>query len=215
LYLYLLGHRPAWPAPAAIGKTVVNSSMIDRVVHKLRRRCPRCRSNSNGLRRGCCDASHRFGGEESVGASFLRRDGSVWTTDKDGPIIDLLAAEITARTGKDPGEHYDVLTAELGAPHYMRIGASATLEQKARLERSSPEAVRALNLAGEPIVAKLTLGPENGALIGRLRIVTRNGWFAGRQSGTEAVYKIYADSFKDEQCLQAILDDAQQIAGNA
>jgi phosphoglucomutase len=161
------------------------------------------------------DASYCFGGEESAGASFLRRDGSVWTTDKDGPIMDLLAAEITARTGKDPGEHYAALTAEFGAPHYTRIDAPATLKQKARLERLSPEAVKAPNLAGEPIITKLTVAPGNGAPIGGLKVVTRNGWFAARPSGTEAVYKIYAESFKDEQHLQAILDDAQQIVGNA
>jgi phosphoglucomutase len=212
---YLLSHRPGWPAPAAVGKTVVSSSMIDRVVHGLGRRLAEVPVGFKWFAPRLFDASYCFGGEESAGASFLRRDGSVWTTDKDGPIMDLLAAEITARTGKDPGEHYDALTAEFGAPHYTRIDAPATLEQKARLERLSPEAVKEPTLAGEPIVTKLTLAPGNGAPIGGLKVITRNGWFAARPSGTEAVYKIYAESFRDEQHLQAILDDAQQIVGNA
>jgi phosphoglucomutase len=161
------------------------------------------------------DGSCCFGGEESAGASFLRRDGSVWTTDKDGPIMDLLAAEITARTGKDPGEHYDALAAEFGTAYYTRIDAPATPEQKEKLEKLSPEAVRAPDLAGEPIIAKLTRAPGNDAPIGGLKVVTRNGWFAARPSGTEAVYKVYAESFKDEQHLQAILTDAQQIIGSA
>jgi phosphoglucomutase len=145
----------------------------------------------------------------------LRRDGSVWTTDKDGLIMNLLAAEIPARTGKDPGEHYQALTAECGTAYYTRIDAPATPEQKARLERLSPEAAKTPNLAGEPIVAKLTWAPGNGVPIGGLKVVTRSGWFAARPSGTEAVYKIYAESFKDEQHLQAILEDAQQIVSSA
>jgi phosphoglucomutase len=145
----------------------------------------------------------------------LRRDGTVWTTDKDGPIMNLLAAEITARTGKDPGEHYDALTAEFGTAYYTRIDAPATPEQKVRLERLSPEAVKAPNLAGEPITAKLTRAPGNGAPIGGLKVVTRNGWFAARPSGTETVYKIYAESFRDRQHLQAILTEAQQIVNDA
>jgi phosphoglucomutase len=156
-----------------------------------------------------------FGGEESAGAGFLRRDGSVWTTDKDRPIMNLLAAEITARTGKDPGEHYRALTAEFGTAYYTRIDATATPEQKARLGRLSPEAVKAPNLAGEPIIAKLSRAPANNAPIGGLKVVTRSGWFAARPSGTEAVYKIYAESFKDEQHLQAIVIDAQQIVSEA
>jgi phosphoglucomutase len=150
-----------------------------------------------------------------AGASFLRRDGGAWTTDKDGPIMNLLAAEITARTGKDPGEHYHALTAEFGTAYYTRIDAAATPEQKARLGRLSPEAVKASNLAGEPIIAKLSRAPGNNAPIGGLKVVTRSGWFAARPSGTEAVYKIYAESFKDEQHLQAIVIDAQQIVSDA
>ena len=212
---YLLMHRPDWPAEAAVGKTLVSSGMIDRVVHKLGRRLSEVPVGFKWFAPGLFNGSYCFGGEESAGASFLRRDGSVWTTDKDGPIMNLLAAEITACTGKDPGEHYRVLTAEFGTPYYTRIDAPATPEQKARLERLSPDAVKAPNLAGEPIVAKLTRAPGNGAPIEGLKVVTRNGWFAARPSGTEAVYKIYAESFKDEQHLQAILADAQQIVAGA
>jgi len=211
---YLLTHRPNWPAEAAVGKTVVSSSIIDRVVQKLERRLCEVPVGFKWFAPGLFDASYCFGGEESAGASFLRRDGRVWTTDKDGLIMDLLA-EITARTGKEPGEHYDALTAEFGTAYYTRIDASATPEQKATLERLSPEAVKAPNLAGEPIVAKLTSAPGNGAPIGGLKVVTRSGWFAARPSGTEAVYKIYAESFRDERHLQAILDDAQQIVSDA
>jgi phosphoglucomutase len=213
--LYLLTHRPDWPAKAAVGKTLVSSSMIDRVVKKLGRRLSEVPVGFKWFAPGLFDGSCCFGGEESAGASFLRRDGSVWTTDKDGPIMDLLAAEITARTGKDPGEHYRALTAEFGTAYYTRIDAPATPEQKERLEKLSPEAVTAPDLAGEPIVAKLTRAPGNGAPIGGLKVVSRNGWFAARPSGTEAVYKIYAESFKDDQHLQAILTDAQQIVASA
>jgi len=213
--LYLLTYRPDWPVEAAIGKTLVSSSMIDRVVHKLGRRLSEVPVGFKWFAPGLCDGSYCFGGEESAGASFLRRDGTVWTTDKDGPIMNLLAAEITARTGKDPGEHYDALTAEFGTAYYTRIDAPATSEQKVRLERLSPEAVKAPNLAGEPITAKLTRAPGNDAAIGGLKVVTRNGWFAARPSGTEAIYKIYAESFKDEQHLQAIVTEAQQIVSDA
>jgi phosphoglucomutase len=213
--LYLLTYRPDWPVEAAIGKTLVSSSMIDRVVHKLGRRLSEVPVGFKWFAPGLCDGSYCFGGEESAGASFLRRDGTVWTTDKDGPIMNLLAAEITARTGKDPGEHYDALTAEFGTAYYTRIDAPATSEQKVRLERLSPEAVKAPNLAGEPITAKLTRAPGNDAAIGGLKVVTRNGWFAARPSGTEAIYKIYAESFKDEQHLQAIVIEAQQIVSDA
>jgi phosphoglucomutase len=213
--LYLLTHRSDWPVEAAVGKTLVSSSMIDRVVHKLGRRLSEVPVGFKWFAPGLFDGSCCFGGEESAGASFLRRDGSVWTTDKDGLIMDLLAAEITARTGKDPGEHYNALAAEFGTAYYTRIDAPATPEQKARLERLSPEAVKAPDLAGEPIVAKLTRAPGNGAPIGGLKVVTRNGWFAARPSGTEAVYKIYAESFRDEQHLQAILTDARQIVSKA
>ena len=213
--LYLLAHRPDWPAETAVGKTVVSSSMIDHVVQKLGRRLSEVPVGFKWFAPGLFDGSYCFGGEESAGASFLRRDGSVWTTDKDGPIMDLLAAEITARTGKDPGEHYHALTEEFGTSYYTRIDAPATLEQKARLERLSPESVKAPNLAGEPIVAKLTRAPGNGAPIEGLKVVTRNGWFAARPSGTEAVYKIYAESFKDEAHLEAILSEAQEMVDTA
>jgi phosphoglucomutase len=213
--LYLLTHRPDWPAEAAVGKTLVSSSMIDRVVGKLGRRLSEVPVGFKWFASGLFDGSYCFGGEESAGASFLRRNGKVWTTDKDGPIMNLLAAEITARTGKDPGEHYDALTAEFGTPYYTRIDAPATPQQKARLERLSPEAVRAPNLAGEPIVAKLTRAPGNGAPIEGLKVLTRNGWFAARPSGTEAVYKIYAESFKDEAHLEAIVREAQEMVNTA
>jgi phosphoglucomutase len=212
---YLLTHRPDWPGEAAVGKTLVSSSMIDRVVHRLGRRLSEVPVGFKWFAPGLFDGSCCFGGEESAGASFLRHDGKVWTTDKDGPIMDLLAAEITARTGKDPGEHYNILTAEFGTAYYTRIDAPATPEQKAKLERLSPDAIKTANLAGEPIVAKLTHAPGNDAPIGGLKVVTRNGWFAARPSGTEAVSKIYAESFKDERHLQAILADAQQIVGEA
>jgi phosphoglucomutase len=164
---------------------------------------------------GLFDGSICFGGEESAGASFLRRDGSVWTTDKDGPIMDLLAAEITARTGKDPGEHYQELTAKFGSPCYTRIDAPATPEQKAALKKLSPEMVTATMLAGEPIAAKLTKAPGNNADIGGLKVVSASGWFAARPSGTENIYKIYAESFQDEKHLQAIVAEAQEIVSHA
>jgi phosphoglucomutase len=208
---YLLANRPDWPTHAVIGKTVVSSGMIDRVADKLRRRVLEVPVGFKWFAPGLFDGSCCFGGEESAGASFLQRDGSVWTTDKDGLIMNLLAAEITARTGRDPGEHYRELTAEFGIAHYIRIDAPATPEQKAKLEKLSSESVAASDLAGEPITAKLTHAPGNGEPIGGLKVVTRNGWFAARPSGTEAVYKIYAESFKDEQHLQAILADAHRI----
>ena len=213
--LYLLAHRPHWPAQAAIGKTVVSSSMIDRVVHKLGRRLSEVPVGFKWFVPGLFDGSCCFGGEESAGASFLRYGGSVWTTDKDGPIMNLLAAEILARTGKDPGEHYKALTAEFGTAHYTRIDAPATSEQKSKLERLSLEAVREASLGGEPIVTKLTHAPGNGAPIGGLKVVAKSGWFAARPSGTEAVYKIYAESFKDEAHLAAIVDQAREIVNKA
>src|SRR6516225_4449047 len=212
---YLLTHRPDWPAHAAVGKTLVSSSMIDKVVQKIGRRLSEVPVGFKWFAPGLFDGSYCFGGEESAGASFLRRDGTVWTTDKDGPIMDLLAAEITARTGKDPGEHYRELAAEFGTPYYTRIDAPATPEQKARLGKLSLEAVKAPSLAGEPIVAKLTRAPGNDALIEGLKVVTRNGWFAARPSGTEAVYKIYAESFKDEAHLEAIVREAQEMVNAA
>jgi phosphoglucomutase len=212
---YLLTHRPDWPATAAVGKTLVSSSMIDRVVNKLGRRLSEVPVGFKWFAPGLFDGSYSFGGEESAGASFLRRDGRVWSTDKDGPIMNLLAAEITARTGKEPGEHYNALTEEFGTAYYTRIDAPATPDQKARLARLAPEAVRASDLAGEQITQKLTRAPGNGAPIDGLKVVTRNGWFAARPSGTEPVYKIYAESFKDEQHLQALVADAQQIVLDA
>ena len=212
---YLLTHRPHWPAHAAIGKTLVSSSMIDRVVNRLGRRLCEVPVGFKWFSAGLFDGSFGFGGEESAGASFLRLDGTVWTTDKDGPIMDLLAAEITAVTGQDPGEHFCKLTAEFGTPFYTRIDAAATPEQKARLAKLSPEAVKELNLAGDPITAKLTRAPGNHAAIGGLKVVTATGWFAARPSGTENIYKIYAESFRDEPHLQTIVSEAQQIVNNA
>jgi len=212
---YLLTHRPRWPAQAAVGKTLVSSSMIDRVVEQLGRRLSEVPVGFKWFAPGLLDGSFCFGGEESAGASFLRFDGSAWTTDKDGPILNLLAAEITARTGKDPGEHYRELTAQFGAPFYTRIDAPATPEQKARLGKLSPQAVTAATLAGERITAKLTKAPGNDAAVGGLKVVAASGWFAARPSGTENIYKIYAESFKDERHLQAIVTEAQQIVDNA
>jgi phosphoglucomutase len=212
---YLLMHRPHWPARAAIGKTLVSSSMIDRVVQKLGRSLCEMPVGFKWFVAGLFDASLCFGGEESAGASFLRKDGTVWTTDKDGLIMDLLAAEITAQTGKDPGELYQELTTEFGAPRYMRIDAPATPAQKARLQRLSPAAVATDRLAGEPITGKLTSAPGNGASIGGLKVVTNSGWFAARPSGTENIYKIYAESFKDENHLSAIVEEAQAIVTDA
>ncbi len=213
--LYLLTHRSDWPVEAAVGKTLVSSGMIDRVVHKLGRRLAEVPVGFRWFAPALFDGSCCFGGEESAGASFLRRDGKVWATDKDGPIMNLLAAEINARTGKDPGEHYTALRAEFGTAYYTRIDAPATPEQKARLERLSPEAVNAPNLAGEPIMTKLTRAPGNDASIGGLKVVTRNGWFAARPSGTEAVYKIYAESFRNEAHLAAIVGEAQEMVNSA
>ncbi len=212
---YLLTHRPRWAAQAAVGKTLVSSSMIDRVVQRLGRRLSEVPVGFKWFTPGLFDGSVCFGGEESAGASFLRQDGTVWTTDKDGLILDLLAAEITVRTGKDPGEHYRNLTEEFGSPRYIRIDAPATPEQKARLGKLSPEMVSASMLAGEPITAKLTRAPGNNAPIGGLKVVAASGWFAARPSGTENVYKIYAESFKDETHLEAIVVEAQRIVNSA
>jgi phosphoglucomutase len=212
---YLLTHRPRWPAHAAVGKTLVSSSLIDRVVEKLGRRLAEVPVGFKWFVPGLFDGSYCFGGEESAGASFLRHDGTVWTTDKDGPIMDLLAAEITARTGKDPGEHYRELAAEFGTSYYTRIDAPATPEQKARLQKLSPEAITEETLAGEPITAKLTRAPGNDAAIGGLKIVTASGWFAARPSGTESIYKIYAESFRSEAHLDALVKEAQELVNTA
>jgi len=212
---YLLTHRPRWPSGAAVGKTLVSSSMIDRVVAKLGRRLAEVPVGFKWFVAGLFDGSYCFGGEESAGASFLRHDGTVWTTDKDGPIMDLLAAEMTARTGKDPGEHYKELTEEFGAPCYTRIDAAASPEQKARLAKLSPDAVKASTLAGEPITGKLTRAPGNNAPIGGLKVVAASGWFAARPSGTENIYKIYAESFRSESHLEALVSEAQEMVNTA
>jgi phosphoglucomutase len=212
---YLLTHRPWWRQDSAIGKTLVSSSMIDKVVHALDRKLCEVPVGFKWFVPGLVNGSYCFGGEESAGASFLRFDGTVWTTDKDGPIMDLLAAEITARTDKDPGEHYRELAAMFGTPYYARIDAAAGPEQKARLQRLSPEAVKESNLAGEPIRAKLTQAPGNQALIGGLKVIADGGWFAARPSGTEDIYKIYAESFHSDAHLNAILNEAQEIVNNA
>jgi len=212
---YLLTHREGWNARAAVGKTLVSSSLIDRVVAAGGRRLFEVPVGFKWFSPGLLDGSVCFGGEESAGASFLRQDGSVWTTDKDGPILALLAAEITARTDKDPGEHYREIAAQFGAPSYTRIDAAATPEQKARLAKLSPEAVRAATLAGEPITARLTRAPGNDAPIGGLKVVAASGWFAARPSGTENLYKIYAESFRDTQHLQMLVNEAQQIVSES
>jgi phosphoglucomutase len=212
---YLFANRPQWSQSVAVGKTVVSSSMIDRVVNKLGRRLVEVPVGFKWFVEGLIDGSLGFGGEESSGATFLRRDGTVWTTDKDGLVPNLLAAEITARTGKDPGEHYQQLTGEFGTSYYTRIDAPATPEQKARLEKLSPEAVTTDQLAGEPIRNKVTRAPGNGAPIGGLKVVAENGWFAARPSGTEDIYKIYAESFKDQSHLDAIVSEAQKIVNEA
>jgi phosphoglucomutase len=212
---YLLAHRPEWRADVIVGKTLVSSSMIDKVVQKLGRRLSEVPVGFKWFVPGLVDGSFCFGGEESAGASFLRQDGTAWATDKDGPIMDLLAAEITARTGKDPGEHYRELTAEFGTSYYTRNDAPATPEQQAKLKQLSAEAVAASTLAREPITAKLTRAPGNNAPIGGLKVVTASGWFAARPSGTENIYKIYAESFKDQAHLNAILKEAEGIVNNA
>ncbi len=212
---YLLSHRPSWPAHAAVGKTLVSSGLIDRVVAKLGRRLLEVPVGFKWFVPGLFDGSCCFGGEESAGASFLRHDGTVWTTDKDGPIMDLLAAEITARTGKDPGEHFQELVAEFGASYYTRIDAAATPEQKARLQKLSAESVKEETLAGERITAKLTRAPGNDAPIDGLKIVTPGGWFAARPSGTENIYKIYAESFRGSAHLDALVSEAQALVDAA
>ncbi len=208
---YLGAHRPHWPAHAAIGKTIVSSGMIDRVVAKCGRALLEVPVGFKWFSQGLMDGSLAFGGEESAGASFLRRDGSVWTTDKDGLILGLLAAEMTARTGQDPHQFYTSVTADLGQTWYERIDATATRAQQALLARPDLTRIDATDLAGEPITARLTHAPGNNAAIGGLKLVTRNGWFAARPSGTEEVYKIYAESFRDAAHLRQIQQDAQAI----
>ena len=212
---YLLTHRPQWSSGVIVGKTLVSSSLIDRVVSKLGRKFCEVPVGFKWFVPGLYDGSFCFGGEESAGASFLRRDGTVWATDKDGPIMDLLAAEITAVTGKDPGEHFQELVAEFGMPYYTRIDAPATPEQKAKLLKLSASDVKESEMAGEPILQKLTAAPGNGAPIGGLKVVTKSGWFAARPSGTENICKIYGESFRDEKHLDAIITEAQTIVNNA
>ena len=212
---YLLTHREQWMSHVVVGKTLVSSSMIDRVVSKLGRKLSEVPVGFKWFAPGLFDGTCCFGGEESAGASFLRRDGTVWTTDKDGIIMDLLAAEITATTGKDPGVHFCELAEEFGMPYYTRIDAPATPEQKAKLGKLSPDSVKESTLAGNAITAKLTRAPGNAAPIGGLKVVTESGWFAARPSGTENIYKIYAESFKNEAHLDAIVAEAQQIVDNA
>ena len=212
---YLLAHRPQWPSGAAVGKTLVSSAMIDRVVASLGRRLFEAPVGFKWFAPGLADGSVAFGGEESAGASFLRRDGTAWSTDKDGIILGLLAAEITAVTGKDPGVHYRELAARHGAPHYVRIDAPASPAQKAAFKQLTPERVTTTALAGDAIVARLTRAPGNNESIGGLKVVTANGWFAARPSGTEDIYKLYAESFVSSEHLQKIVSEAQRIVGEA
>ncbi|MCW2503964.1 MAG: phosphoglucomutase, alpha-D-glucose phosphate-specific [Actinomycetia bacterium] len=212
---YLYRHRTGWPGGAAIGKTLVSSSMIDRVAADLGRTLVEVPVGFKWFVPGLLDGSIGFGGEESAGASFLRRDGGVWTTDKDGILLCLLASEITAVTGKTPSEHYAALTSRFGDPAYARIDAPATRDEKAILARLSPDQVTATELAGEPITATLTAAPGNGAAIGGLKVTSESGWFAARPSGTEDVYKIYAESFQGPGHLAEIQQEAQQIVSTA
>jgi len=212
---YLLTVRSHWPSGSAIGKSVVSSSMIDRVVRGLDRTIYQVPVGFKWFVQGLLDSSLCFGGEESAGASYLRRDGTAWTTDKDGLIMDLLAAEITARTDKDPSEHFAELTAQFGTPRYARLDAPASPAQKAALRQLSPEAITTSTLAGEPILEKLTRAPGNGAPIDGIKVVTADGWFAARPSGTESLYKIYAESFDSQAHLETILTEAQQVVSAA
>lgn len=212
---YLFTHRPRWKSDAGIGKTLVSSSLIDRVATRLQRRLVEVPVGFKWFVNGLLDGSLGFGGEESAGASFLRLDGTVWSTDKDGIIMDLLAAEMTARTGKDPAQLYRDLTGELGEPVYERIDAPATPEQKAALSKLSPRHLTVTTLAGDSITAMLTTAPGNGAMIGGIKVVTEYGWFAARPSGTEAVYKLYAESFRGREHLKRIQEEAQAIIGKA
>lgn len=212
---YLFQNRPGWRADAGVGKTLVSSSMIDRVAASLGRKLNEVPVGFKWFVDGLLDGSYGFGGEESAGASFLRKDGTVWTTDKDGIILDLLAAEITAVTGRDPGEHYQALESRFGGPLYERIDVPTTPEHKSVLGQLSPQMVTARELAGEPILSKLTRAPSNDAPIGGLKVVTANGWFAARPSGTENIYKIYAESFLGSGHLKAIQEEAQAIVNEA
>jgi len=212
---YLFTHRPQWSARAAVGKTLVSSGIIDRVAASLRRKVVEVPVGFKWFVEGLFDGTLGFGGEESAGASFLRFDGSVWTTDKDGLILNLLAAELTARTGKDPGEHFRDIASQFGTPYYTRSDEAATPAQKNVLKKLSPEEVKETELAGEKITAKLTKAPGNGASIGGLKVVAANGWFAARPSGTENIFKIYAESFKSQAHLDQIMSEARAIVARA
>jgi phosphoglucomutase len=212
---YLFQNRSGWRKDAKVGKTLVSSSMIDRVAKALGRELAEVPVGFKWFVDGLVDGSFGFGGEESAGASFLRKDGTVWTTDKDGILLNLLSAEITALTGRDPGQHYQELTGKFGAPSYKRIDAKANPAQKNVLKNLSPEAVKAETLAGEKIIARLTRAPGNNASIGGLKVVAENGWFAARPSGTEEIYKIYAESFLGEAHLNQVIDEAQEIVSAA
>jgi phosphoglucomutase len=212
---YLFSNRPGWKPAAGVGKTLVSSSLIDRVAAKQQRKLVEVPVGFKWFVSGLLDGSLGFGGEESAGASFLRRDGSVWTTDKDGIIMDLLAAEMMAKTGRDPAELYRELTKELGEPVYERIDAAATPAQKTILSKLSPDQVQATELAGDKIVAKLSTAPGNGASIGGLKVVTADGWFAARPSGTEDVYKLYAESYRGKDHLKRIQREAQALIASA
>jgi phosphoglucomutase len=208
---YLFTHRPKWPSDAMAGKTLVSSGIIDRVAAWIGRTVAEVPVGFKWFVKGLIDGSYGFGGEESAGASYLRRNGTVWTTDKDGLIMDLLAAEMTVVTGKTPAQHFTEFAERFGMPYYKRVDAPATPEQKEALKRLSPEAVKAATLAGEPISQKLTRAPANDAPIGGLKVVAANGWFAARPSGTENIYKVYAESFRSEEHLNEILAEAQSI----
>ena len=212
---YLFTHREGWSKDAAVGKTLVSSSIIDRVVKGIGRELKEVPVGFKWFVDGLYTGTYGFGGEESAGASFLRKDGKVWTTDKDGIIMCLLAAEILAVTGKDPQTLYNEIKAQYGDPLYNRVDAPASTEQKAVLSKLDPAMVEADTLAGEPIIAKLTAAPGNGAAIGGLKVVTENGWFAARPSGTESIYKIYMESFKGEEHLKQIQKEAQEIVSAA
>jgi phosphoglucomutase len=207
---YLFAHRPQWRADSAVGKTIVSSAIIDRVAGKLGRKLVETPVGFKWFVDGLIGGAFGFAGEESAGASFLRRDGSVWTTDKDGLILGLLAAEMTAQTQHDPSQLFETLTSEFGMPYYERIDAPATPAQKNLLKALSPDKLAIKDLAGDPVRAVLTAAPGNGQSFGGIKVVTDNGWFAARPSGTEDVYKIYAESFRSESHLRQIQDDAQR-----
>ncbi|MCM8527259.1 MAG: phosphoglucomutase, alpha-D-glucose phosphate-specific, partial [Lentisphaeraceae bacterium] len=212
---YLFSNRPGWPKNARVGKTLVSSSMIDKVAEELGKELCEVPVGFKWFVDGLFDGSFGFGGEESAGASFLRTDGTAWSTDKDGIILCLLAAEIIAVTGKDPGQLYQELEAKYGSPKYKRNDARATKEQKAKLKKLSPQDIRGEVLAGDPITVKMSNAPGNNAAIGGVKVATENGWFAARPSGTEDIYKIYAESFKGQEHLDLLLADAQKIVDEA